>query len=128
MPEAMDGTAKTASTWTLPGTGTWVRSRSATALTGSGSGGRSPARPSKSANNVIRAFRIITKKAGLGEDWVPREMRHTFVSALSANGVPVVRIALLAGHHRTATTASVYRHEIRPALTQGVEVMDKIFG
>jgi site-specific recombinase XerC len=28
------------------------------------------------ANNAIRAFRIITKKAGLGEDWVPREMRH----------------------------------------------------
>ena len=80
------------------------------------------------ANNVIRAFRIITKKAGLGEDWVPREMRHTFVSVLSANGVPVENIALLAGHDRTATTESVYRHEIRPALTQGAEVMDKIFG
>ncbi len=39
-------------------------------------------------NNVIRAFRIITNKAGLGEDWVPREMRHTFVSVLSANGFP----------------------------------------
>jgi hypothetical protein len=24
-----------------------------------------------SANNVIRAFRLITKKAGLGEDWAP---------------------------------------------------------
>jgi integrase len=81
-----------------------------------------------SANNVIRAFRIITKKAGLGEDWVPREMRHTFVSVLSANGVPVESIALLAGHDRTTTTESVYRHEIRPALTQGAEVMDKIFG
>jgi integrase len=80
------------------------------------------------ANNVIRAFRIITKKAGLGEDWVPREMRHTFVSVLSANGVPVESIALLAGHERSATTESVYRHEIRPALTQGAEVMDKIFG
>ena len=80
------------------------------------------------ANNVIRAFRIITKKAGLGEDWVPREMRHTFVSVLSANGVPVESIAMLAGHDRTATTESVYRHEIRPALTQGAEVMDKIFG
>ena len=80
------------------------------------------------ANNVIRAFRVITKKAGLGEDWVPREMRHTFVSVLSANGVPVESIALLAGHDRTATTESVYRHEIRPALTQGAEVMDKIFG
>ncbi|HEY6313773.1 MAG TPA: site-specific integrase [Streptosporangiaceae bacterium] len=81
-----------------------------------------------SANNVIRAFRIITKKAGLGEDWVPREMRHTFVSVLSANGVPVESIAQLAGHDRTATTESVYRHEIRPALIQGAEVMDKIFG
>jgi site-specific recombinase XerD len=81
-----------------------------------------------SANNVIRAFRIITRKAGLGEDWVPREMRHTFVSVLSANGVPVESIALLAGHDRTATTESVYRHEIRPALTEDAEVMDKIFG
>jgi integrase len=81
-----------------------------------------------SANNVIRAFRLITKKAGLGEDWAPRELRHTFVSVMSANGVPVENIALLVGHDRTATTESVYRHEIRPALTQGAEVMDKIFG
>ena len=81
-----------------------------------------------STNNVIRAFRIITKKADLGEDWVPREMRHTFVSVLSANGVSVESIALLVGHDRTATTESVYRHEIRPALTEGAEVMDKIFG
>ena len=79
------------------------------------------------ANNVIRAFRIITKKGALVDDWVPREMRHTFVSVLSANGVPVESIALLAGHDRTATTESVYRHEIRPALTQGAEVMDKVF-
>jgi integrase len=80
------------------------------------------------ANNVIRAFRVITKKAGLGEDWVPREMRYTFVSVLSANDVLVENIALLVGHERTATTESVYRHEIRPALIQGAEVMDKIFG
>jgi integrase len=81
-----------------------------------------------SANNVIRTFRAITGKAGLGKDWAPREMRHTFVSVLSANGVPVENIALLAGHDRTATTELVYRHEIRPALTQGAEVMDNIFG
>ena len=81
-----------------------------------------------SANNVIRAFRAITEKAGLGRGWVPREMRHTFVSVLSANGVPVESIALLAGHDRTSTTELVYRHEILPALTQGAEAMDKIFG
>ena len=79
-------------------------------------------------HNVRRMFRAITEDAGLGTEWVPREMRHTFVSVLSANGVPVESIALLAGHERTATTESVYRHEIRPALTQGAEVMDKIFG
>ena len=81
-----------------------------------------------SANNVIRAFRLITKKAGLGEDWAPRELRHTFVSVMSANGVPVESIALLVGHDRTATTETVYRHEIRPALNQGAEVMDEVFG
>lgn len=79
------------------------------------------------ANNVIRAFQGLTEKAGLGKGWVPREMRHTFVSVLSANGVPVESIALLAGHDRTSTTELVYRHEIRPALTQGAEVMDMIF-
>jgi len=80
------------------------------------------------ANNVIRAFRIITVKAGLGRDWVPREMRHTFVSVLSANEVAVESIARLAGHDQTATTELIYRHEIRPALVQGAEVMDKVFG
>ena len=57
-----------------------------------------------------------------------QELRHAFVSVMSANGVPVESIALLIGHDRTTTTESVYRHEIRPALTQGAEVMDKVFG
>ena len=50
-------------------------------------------------HNVRRMFRTITEEAGLGTDWVPREMRHTFVSLLSARGVPVEAIALLAGHN-----------------------------
>lgn len=50
------------------------------------------------------------------------------MSVLSANDVPVESIALLVGHDRSVTTQSVYRHEIRPALTEGAEVMDKIFG
>src|SRR6266705_2177588 len=52
------------------------------------------------ANNVIRAFRLITIKAGLGEDWAPREMRHTFVSVLSANDVAVRGLRLLSGTSR----------------------------
>jgi integrase len=78
-------------------------------------------------HNVRRQFRKITEAAGLGRTWVPRELRHTFVSLLSAHGVPVEAIALLAGHNQTATTELVYRHQIVPALTRGAEVMDQIF-
>jgi integrase len=79
-------------------------------------------------HNVRRMFRAVTEEAGLGTGWVPREMRHTFVSLLSARGVPVEAIALLAGHNQTSTTELVYRHQIVPALTRGAEVMDQIFG
>jgi integrase len=79
-------------------------------------------------HNVRRQFRKITEAAGLGDTWVPRELRHTFVSLLSAHGVPVEAIALLAGHNQTATTEMVYRHQIVPALTRGAEIMDQIFG
>jgi integrase len=79
-------------------------------------------------HNVLPQFRAITEAAGLGKAWVPRELRHTFVSLLSAHGVPVEAIALLAGHNQTATTELVYRHQIVPALTRGAEVMDQIFG
>jgi len=79
-------------------------------------------------HNVRRMFRAITEDAGLGTEWVPREMRHTFVSLLSARGVPVEAIALLAGHNQPSTRELVYRHQVVPALTRGAEVMDEIFG
>ena len=34
-------------------------------------------------DSIRREFRQITKGAGLGEDWVPRELRYTFVSIMS---------------------------------------------
>jgi integrase len=78
------------------------------------------------AANVRREFRKITAEAGLGGGWAPRDLRHTFVSLMSADGVPVEEIARLAGHNRTATTELVYRHELRPVITTGAEVMDRI--
>jgi integrase len=60
------------------------------------------------AANVRREFRQITEAAGLGLGWAPRDLRHTFVSLMSADGVPIEEIARLAGHNRTATTELVY--------------------
>jgi integrase len=79
------------------------------------------------AHNVRRSFRAITRAAGLGEEWTPRELRHTFVSLLSAHNVTLEDIALLVGHSGSTVTERVYRHEIRPSLTQGAEIMDQLF-
>ena len=75
---------------------------------------------------VRREFTAITKAAGLGEEWAPRELRHSFVSILSAHGVRIEDISDLMGHSGTTVTETVYRHEIRPALTSGATAMDKI--
>jgi len=75
---------------------------------------------------VRREFAVITRAAGLGEEWAPRELRHSFVSILSASGVRIEDISDLMGHSGTSVTETVYRHEIRPALTTGATAMNKI--
>jgi len=79
------------------------------------------------ASHVRRAFKSVTKKAGLGEKWTPRELRHSFVSIMSDNGVPIETIADLCGHAGTAVTEEVYRHQLKPVITRGAETMNNIF-
>jgi hypothetical protein len=43
---------------------------------------------------------------------VPRELRHSFVSIMRDNGVPIETIADLVGHASTAVTETVYRHQL----------------
>jgi hypothetical protein len=38
-------------------------------------------------HDIRREFRKITSAVGLGTAWVPRELRHTFVSMMSSGGV-----------------------------------------
>jgi integrase len=81
----------------------------------------------RSAGNVRRDFQTICEKAGLGREWSPRELRHSFVSMLSADGVATEDISHLVGHSSTRTTERVYRHELRPVLKTGAERMARIF-
>ncbi|MEV0386498.1 tyrosine-type recombinase/integrase [Nonomuraea sp. NPDC050643] len=80
------------------------------------------------AANVRRAFRNITKNAGIGTDWTPRELRHSFVSIMSDQGVPIETIADLVGHAGTSVTEAVYRHQLKPVITKGAHTMNTIFG
>jgi integrase len=80
------------------------------------------------SHNVRRAFRTVVTAAGLnGEEWTPREMRHSFVSLLSDSGVPMEHISRLVGHSGTAVTEAVYRQQIRPVMEEGATAMDQIF-
>jgi integrase len=49
------------------------------------------------------------------------------VSLLSDHGIPLEKIATLAGHTSQATTEAVYRKQLRPVVTEGTEAMDEIF-
>ena len=79
------------------------------------------------AGNLRRSLRAICRKAGIGEDWTPRELRHSFVSLLSGNGMGIEEISRLVGHSSTLVTQTGYRHELRPVVTSGAEMMDRIF-
>lgn len=81
------------------------------------------------AANVRRAYRrVLAAVDGLDSaDWTPRELRHSFVSLLSDNGVPLEEISRLVGHSSTAVTEKVYRKQIRPVIQTGAVTMDRIF-
>lgn len=75
-----------------------------------------------------RSFRKVTEAAGLNPaDWTPRELRHSFVSLLSDADVPIEQISRLVGHSGTTTTETIYRKQIRPVITEGAQVMDRLF-
>jgi integrase len=85
----------------------------------------------KDARNVARYFHDIVTNDGLGEkiegNWTPRELRHTFVSWMSDQGASDELIADLVGHKKTSTTRTVYRHQLRPVITKGTELLDGVF-
>jgi integrase len=71
-------------------------------------------------------FSKMTRKAGIGH-WHAHEGRHTAVSIMSSNGVPIQEISDTVGHKSTHVTETVYRHVIIPAIRGGATVMDSIF-
>jgi hypothetical protein len=70
-------------------------------------------------------FAKMTRKAGIG-DWRAREGRHTAVSIMSSNGVPIQEISGTVSHKFTHVTETVYRHVMVPAIQGGATVLDSV--
>jgi hypothetical protein len=75
-----------------------------------------------SARSSMPTGRPALRRVGIGH-W-----RHTAVSHMSNNGVPIQDIADTVGHKSTHVTETVYRHVIAPAIRGGASVMDDVFG
>jgi integrase len=71
-------------------------------------------------------FSKMTRRAGIGH-WHAHEGRHTAVSIMSHNGVPIQDISDTVGHKSTHVTETVYRHVIVPKIRGGATVMDDVF-
>jgi integrase len=71
-------------------------------------------------------FSRMTRRAGIGH-WHAHEGRHTAVSIMSSNGVPIQDISDTVGHKSTHVTETVYRHVIVPKIRGGATVMDDVF-
>jgi integrase len=84
----------------------------------------------RDAANVRRDFRRALRLVPGIEpgEWTPRELRHSFVSLLSASGLGIEDISRLVGHQGTHVTELVYRHELRPVIQTGATAMDRLFG
>jgi integrase len=85
----------------------------------------------RGARNVRRSFQAVLETVdGIdANERAPRDMRHTFVSLLSDNGVLIEEIARPLGHESgSMVTEKVYRHQLRPVAESGAVAMDSIFG
>ncbi|GAB6938182.1 site-specific integrase [Isoptericola variabilis] len=77
--------------------------------------------------NVRRGFRsaLGVVPSVVPSEWTPRELRHSFVSLMSAGGAAVEEIAHVVGHSDTSTTERIYRHELRPVIQTGATFMNR---
>lgn len=58
---------------------------------------------------------------------MPARTGHTFVSILSAHGIPIEKITDLVGHATINTTQIVYHHQLQPVIEDDAEHMQRIF-
>jgi integrase len=66
-----------------------------------------------SRGNVLRSFRRLLRRAGVSDAYRLHDLRHTAVSALLADGVPLAEVAQLAGHANPGITARMYSHVLQ---------------
>lgn len=84
-----------------------------------------------SAENVRRDFRnalLLVPSIADPSVWTTKELRQSFVSVMSSEGVLIEEISRLVGHNNSRVTELVYRKELRPVIQTGARAMNSVIG
>ena len=75
-------------------------------------------------NGYLDTFKRQARKAGIPDGFTPHSLRHAFVSALLARGVPITDVAQWVGHKDINVTYAIYGHLVPNAADRAVSVLD----
>jgi integrase len=74
-------------------------------------------------SNLRRSFGRLLRHAGVEGSWTTYELRHSAISMMSHEGVPLELIADAAGHKNSRVTDAVYRHNLAPVVVSAQAAM-----
>jgi integrase len=80
-----------------------------------------------SPRNIVRHFKSVLKKANLPQTIRLHDLRHTFVSYMLSQNVPVKDVQVIAGHADFSTTMDIYGHLMPGAQKEAAKKMDGLF-
>ena len=69
-------------------------------------------------------FKANAGKAGIPKRFTPHSLRHAFVSALLAHGVPITDVAVWLGHRNINVTYAIYGHLVPSSLGRAHEALN----
>lgn len=73
---------------------------------------------------IRKGFSAAVKRAELGRDVTPHILRHTVLTWLDEDGIPMERISRLAGHRNIDTTRTIYAKPRVGTLQPAADVID----
>jgi len=80
-----------------------------------------------SPRNINRHFKKVLQKANLPQTIRLHDLRHTFVSYMLFQDVPVKDVQVIAGHADFSTTKEIYGHLMPGAQKEAAKKMDSLF-
>ncbi len=83
-------------------------------------------KPILASNMIRRQFHPCLRKSGIAKNITFHCLRHTYVSIMYAEGVPMKYLQCQVGHSSITTTMNTYEHLLENIHKNAVNVLDKI--